>query len=34
MFAWCDGEKCMAYKDGVCLRLERPEPKIKEEGVK
>lgn len=30
MFVWCDGERCMAYKEGVCLRLERPEPKSKD----
>ena len=21
-FACCDGKKCMAYRDGICLRLE------------
>mgnify|MGYP006962791485 CR=1 FL=1 len=26
MFAWCDGERCMAFKDGKCLRLEKVEP--------
>ncbi len=24
-FAWCDGEKCMAYANGKCLRLSREE---------
>lgn len=29
-FAWCDGERCMAYRDGICLRLERPYQKNKD----